>query len=87
MARIMKKSGIVKKVREESSRIVFSREEFEAAESRINKTMQEFRKRERVCGLIIEKSDCCQARIDYTSGGVRIPYCSKCGKHYEEKRF
>ncbi len=84
MIKIFRRKDLVKKVREGEE--TFTREELEAAENRINKTMREFRKRE-IRGIIVEKSDCCQAPINYTGGGVRIPYCSKCGKYYEERRY
>ena len=38
-------------------------------------------------GVIFKKSHCCGAPIKYTGGGVKIPYCSKCGKTYEEFRL
>ncbi len=31
-------------------------------------------------GVIIERSNCCDAPIIYTSGGVQIQKCSKCRK-------
>jgi hypothetical protein len=35
------------------------------------------------CGIIIERSNCCGAKVVYSKGGVKIPYCSKCGKEYK----
>jgi len=37
-------------------------------------------------GIVFERSRCCNAPINYTSGGVALAYCSKCKKRYEEFR-
>lgn len=38
-------------------------------------------------GVIIPKSDCCNATITHTKGGVIMEICSKCGKTIHEKRY
>ena len=38
-------------------------------------------------GFVEEKSQCCNVPLNYTEGGIRIPYCSKCGKRYEGSVF
>jgi hypothetical protein len=46
-------------------------------EDSIKKNRQENRFRG---GLIIEKSNCCDAPIIHTHGGLKIPMCKKCKK-------
>jgi hypothetical protein len=38
-------------------------------------------------GISIKKSYCCDAPVKYSSGGIRAPVCSRCGKPYEELVF
>lgn len=35
-------------------------------------------------GVIIKKSNCCNAPLEYSSGGVKILYCTNCGEPYRE---
>lgn len=35
-------------------------------------------------GLIVEKSHCCNAPLEYTEGGLKMRYCSKCKKIHED---
>jgi hypothetical protein len=57
------------------------------AERGINEYMERMRNEGHHGGLIVEKSPCCNARIAYREGMLRIPYCSKCGRPYKELRL
>ncbi len=53
----------------------------------INEYMERMRRERHHGGLIVEMSTCCNARIAYRGGMLRIPYCSKCGRPYREVRL
>ena len=38
-------------------------------------------------GVRMEMSDCCNAKVTETKGGVIWKVCSKCGRRIEERRF
>ena len=51
-----------------------------------DKMNRELRKA-RTGGVIIPKSDCCNATITHTRGGIIMKICSKCKKVIHKKRY
>lgn len=35
-------------------------------------------------GLKLEKSDCCNAQVVYTGGGLKMKVCQKCGRKIQD---
>ncbi len=51
---------------------------------RLEKIIGKFSNETRIDGGIVEKkSNCCNALLNYAMG-IKVLYCSKCGKIYEE---
>ena len=59
----------------------------EATKKVLKEAAEKSAKEPRSGGLIIPKSNCCNAPLLRTSGGVIMEYCSKCRKFHRELTY